>query len=108
MFVLNRANKPTIFLKREPEMYGIKIFRLNESSGNVIIWESFSNEIARAFNLHEKLTYSILKKVAVHGSSVQFGEYTKDIALTRISSAIYICGKYKTAIKLDFDLIKLQ
>ena len=107
MFILDKQKIPRLILSKKPEMYAIRIFRLNEPLGSVIIWESFSNEIAKTFNLQQRLTYSILKKVVVDGHNVQFGEYAKDVALTRISNAVSICSKYKTAVKLDFGAIKL-
>lgn len=107
MFTLDKQKTPRFVLNREPEMYAIRIFRLNEPLGSVIIWESFSNEIAKTFSLQERVAYFMLKKVAVNGCDVQFGEYTKDVALTRISNAVSVCCKYKTAIKLDFGAIKL-
>ncbi len=108
MNVIERNQKPILSLKNiKPDTYSIRISRSGGILNGVIVWENFSDEMARALLLEKKVAYSILKKAAVYGTGTQFGEYTKDVALTIISNAISICLKYKYEIKLDFNLIKV-
>ncbi len=103
-------NRPTISLpkKSEPVKYTISLKRRNQGRfGNIIIWESFSNELARAFSLDPATMYAFLKNSIVNGRVVIFGEYTKDVADTRISNAQAICKKYKPSILPIFEKIKM-
>lgn len=107
MFVLDKQKTSRVILSRKPEMYAIKIWRVKEYVDNVRILESFTDEIAKVFNLEKKSAYNLIKNIAAYGKVIQFGEYTRDTGVTRVRKAEIVCCKWNNEMKLVFQLVKL-
>jgi hypothetical protein len=75
--------------------------------GEIIINETFSNELSKVFNLSSESMYALLKNSITYGKTVSFGEYTKDVAETMVINAESVCKKYNPAILPIFVTVKI-
>lgn len=108
--LIEKTKRPTLTLsqKTDPGEYCVRLSsELKRMGGNIIVWEYFSNRLARIFNLDPSFMYKIICASVKRGQTVHFGNYTKDVALTMIHYADkYVQDQHPAAI-LSFSAVRL-